>query len=54
MGLDEQFDAITQKFLSEMAAVHCTPEEYRSWLRAAQDEIATAIDASLPSQGGGG
>lgn len=53
MGVEERFEQITQKFLSEMASVECSPEEYRDGLRQAQDEIAVAIEASLPSQGVG-
>jgi hypothetical protein len=43
---DDQFDEITQKFISSMGGVSCPSEEYRAALRSAIDEIHTAIEAS--------
>jgi hypothetical protein len=47
MGTEERFQELTQRFLSDMAAVECSPQEYRDGLRDAESEIQVSISASL-------
>ena len=43
---DKQYEDITVKFLSEMAGVRASTEDYRSWLAWSMEEIETAISAA--------
>lgn len=51
MSIDEQFDAIVQKAITEMMAVKCPVADYQMALQGAIDEFQTALQASFETDG---
>lgn len=51
MSVDDKFDEIVQKAISEMMGVKCPVADYQRALQGAIDEFQTALQASFETDG---